>query len=208
MRLSIDETPLSTGQAVQLARGNHLVVLSGASYPAATPQLTWMAPGATGWQPIDERLIFAAPEGGNGLEATFYPTLDFQGSPNDTIVDPVIAHYYHVNPLARVNGSAQSWSVEWNGSIDLPTTGAYRFEADRLSRAGLWVDDTQVFDDTADGASQTQSGSAQLSAGRHQIRVRLQNRGEGGPRLYLYWTPPGGARELVPGRVLYPPPPR
>ena len=80
-------------------------------------------------------------------------------------------------------------------------------EGDRLSRAGLWVDDTQVFDDTADGASQTQSGSAQLSAGRHQIRVRLQNRGEGGPRLYLYWTPPGGGRELVPGRVLYPPPP-
>jgi hypothetical protein len=38
--------------------------------------------------------------------------------------------------------------------------------------------------------------------------VRLQNRGDGGPRLYLYWTPPNSPRALVPGRALYPPDPR
>jgi hypothetical protein len=63
-----------------------------------------------------------------------------------------------------------------------------------------------MFDDTVtDGPT---SGVAQLMAGRHEIRVRLQNRGDGGPRLYLFWIPPGGGREVLPGRVLYPPPPK
>jgi hypothetical protein len=70
----------------------------------------------------------------------------------------------------------------------------------------VWIDGQPIFDDTlVDGSS---SGLAQLTAGRHDIRVRLQNRGDGGPRLYLYWIPPGGGREVLPGRVLYPPPPR
>ena len=65
----------------------------------------------------------------------------------------------------------------------------------------------RIFDDTLDGPAASQSGVTQLTAGRHQIRVRLQDRNQGGRRLYLSWTPPGGARELVPGRVLYPPQP-
>jgi len=83
----------------------------------------------------------------------------------------------------------------------------YRFEADRVSRAGLWIDDRGIFDDTIDSRAASQSGVTQLTAGRHPIRVRLQVRDQAGPRLYLYWTPPGGAREIVPGRVLYPPVP-
>ena len=70
---------------------------------------------------------------------------------------------------------------------------------------GLEID--VVFDDTAEGTAERQSGSIDLTQGRHSIRVRMQNRGAGGPRLYLYWSPPGGTRELVPGRALYPPPP-
>jgi hypothetical protein len=101
------------------------------------------------------------------------------------------------------------WSApcSWRGSIDIPTSGVYRSEADRVNRAGLRIDDRGIFDDTADGRATSRSGLAQLAAGRHAIEVRLQDRDQGGPRLYLYWTPPGGAREIVPGRVLYPPAP-
>jgi hypothetical protein len=89
----------------------------------------------------------------------------------------------------------------------VPAAGAYQFEADRLSRAGLWIDGAPVFDDTTDAADAAAKGSRQLEAGRHAIRVRFQDRGDGGPRLYLYWTPPGGVRNLVPGEALFPPVP-
>jgi alpha-L-fucosidase len=204
--MTLDRTPVKTGETLELARGNHLLVLSGASN---TRQLEWQLPGASTYQKIDDRRLFAAPDGGNGLEATFYPTQTFEGSPVVRIIDPILAHYYHVTPFAFLNLSPAQWSAEWQGEIDVPTDGTYRFDAERLSRAGLWLDGASapVFDDTLDLPSASNSGTVQLSAGRHPIRVRFQQRGDGGPHLYLYWTPPGGARQLVPGSVLYPPAP-
>ena len=43
------------------------------------------------------------------------------------------------------------------------------------------------------------SGVADLTAGPHQVRVRFQERSDGGPHMYLFWTPPGGARQVIPG---------
>jgi hypothetical protein len=201
--LSVDAAQLRETDRVLLARGNHLLNVTGPA--GAPPEWTWWPPGATAWQAIDDRALFVAPEGGNGLEATFYPTPDWQGSPTETIIDPVLDHYYHVSPFARLNVSPPTWSVEWHGTLDVPTAGTYRFESERLSRAGLWIDGVAIFDDTV--ADSPTSGLAQLTTGRHEIRVRLQNRGDGGPRLYLFWIPPGGGREVLPGRLLYPPPP-
>ena len=72
--LTIDGLPVG-GQALELVPGNHLLVLSGAS----SPDLTWRPPDATAFEPIDPGLLFGAPQGGNGLQATFYPTQDFTG---------------------------------------------------------------------------------------------------------------------------------
>jgi hypothetical protein len=184
------------------------LAVTGSLFRGARLQVDWQPAGAADWLPVDARMLFVAPPGGNGLQATFYPTQDFNGSPTETIIDPILDHYYHINPLSRLNLGLPTWSAEWSGSLEVPTDGAYRFEAERLTRAGLWIDDQRVFDDTVDSPSAGSSAVAQLTAGRHQIRVRLQNRGDGGPRLYLFWIPPGGAREIVPGRVLYPPPAR
>jgi hypothetical protein len=206
--ITVDGIQAAPTDRLQLARGNHLLAVSGTLRTGARLQIEWLPAGAADWLPVDARMLFVAPSGGNGLEATFYPTPDFNGSPTETIIDPILDHYYHINPLSRLNLGPPTWSAEWSGSLEVPTDGAYRFEAERLSRAGVWIDDERVFDDTVDSPSAGGSGVTQLTAGRHQIRVRLQNRGDGGPRLYLFWIPPGGAREIVPGRSLYPPPPQ
>jgi hypothetical protein len=200
-QMTIDGSPVATEAPLELARGNHLVTLRGPS------NIEWRPPGAVGFEPIEDARWFAAPDGGNGLLATFYPTQDFQGSPTDSLIDPVLGHYYHLSPLARLNLSPPTWSAEWLGTLDVPSSGTYRFEADRLSRAGLWLDNQLVFDDTSEGAPEQRVGSIELAQGRHSIRVRMQQRGDGGPRLYLYWSPPGGTRELVPSSALYPPEP-
>src|SRR5262249_60213218 len=105
------------------------------------------------------------------------------------------------------DGGQSSWPGGWRARPRAPADGTYRFEADRVSRAGLWIDERPIFDETEDQRAELAAGTVELSAGEHSIRVRLQDRGQGGPRLYLYWTPPGGTREVVPGRVLYPPRP-
>jgi 4-amino-4-deoxy-L-arabinose transferase-like glycosyltransferase len=206
-QLAVDGLAVSDTERVELVSGNHLLSLSGTLSDGMRLDLAWQPPGATTWAPIDEHSLFIAPSGGSGLQATFYPSQDWQGSPTVSLIDPVLDHYYHTNPLSSVGLSPQVWSAEWNGTLEAPTDGSYRFDAERLSRAGLWIDDRVVFDDTPEGAAESLSGVVQLTAGRHQLRVRFQDRGDGGPRLYLFWTPPGGARETLSGRVLYPPAP-
>jgi hypothetical protein len=202
--VKIDGAPVRTDEPLQLVPGNHLLE---AQLPSGSTSLEWRPPGAANYQPINDARLFTAPAGGNGLLATFYPTRDFEGTPAVSVIDPLLAHFYHLSPFGRLNLSLSIWSAEWVGSIDVPRNGTYRFEADRLSRAGLWVDNKPIFDDTSEGAAEMQTGSVVLTAGRHPIRVRLQTLGEAGPRLYLYWTTPGGTRSLVPGQVLYPPSP-
>jgi hypothetical protein len=208
-RLGIDDLvlPDESGR-VELARGNHVIEVQGTLNSDGTLLVAWQPPEATEWRTVDRSALFVAPEGGHGLEATFYPTRTWEGSPRESLIDPILDHYYHLSPFRRLNFEPPAgWSVEWRGSIDVPTGGTYRFDVERISRAGLWIDERLVFDDTGDDSAEVLSGTLDLTAGRHQIRARLQNRSAGGPRLYLYWTPPGGRREVVPGRALYPPPP-
>jgi hypothetical protein len=207
--LTIDGARLTSGQRVGLARGNHVVVVDGTLAPGGTVQISWQTPGSDQWRTLDGSLLFVAPDGGNGLEATFYPTPDWSGARRDQLIDPIVDHYFHLSPFRRLNIDAPNgWSAEWQGFVEIPTSGVYAFDVERISRAGLWIDEAMVFDDTPATAPETTSGNLELSAGRHAIRVRLQNRKDSGPRLYLYWTPPGGEREIVPGQALYPPPPR
>ena len=207
-QLSLDgSAPFSTAR-FELTRGNHLLDARAVLPPGQQFELLWQPPGATALRVIDPRALFLPPEGGNGLAATLYPTQVWQGSPRDDLIDPFVAHYFHSNPFSRLNFDPHnSWSAEWQGFLNVPTTGTYRFEADRQSRAGMWLDERVIFDDTAEGAAETTTGTTELDAGEHRIRVRFQDRGDGGPRLYLYWTPPGGPRQVIPGRVLYPPRP-
>jgi DNA-binding beta-propeller fold protein YncE/4-amino-4-deoxy-L-arabinose transferase-like glycosyltransferase len=208
LQLSVDGSAPANQAQFDLWRGNHVLDVRGTLPPGQTLEVLWQPPNATELRVIDPRALLPPPEGGTGLAATLYPTQTWQGSPQVQLIDPLPAHYFHTNPFSRVNFDPHnSWSAEWVGLLDVAADGTYRFEADRQSRAGLWIDDRQVFDDTADGAPEMTAGTIELQPGEHYIRVRFQDRGQGGPHLYLYWTPPGGARQVVPGRVLRPPEP-
>jgi Dolichyl-phosphate-mannose-protein mannosyltransferase/PA14 domain len=204
--LDVDGAPLSTSGSVDLARGNHVFELRGTLAAGQPLRLAWRPPAVNDAQAIEPRVLYVPPEGGNGLAATFFPTLSWEGRPREQVIDPIVSHYFHVNPFSRLNVDPHgNWSVEWRGLLEVPAAGTYRFEAERISRAGLWIDERVVFDDTANDAPEQTSGVAELASGQHQIRVRLQDRAEGGPGIYLFWVPPGGARQVIPGRALFPP---
>jgi DNA-binding beta-propeller fold protein YncE len=195
------------GVRVRLARGTHPLQLSGTIRPgAAGAGLDWWPPGAADWQPITDRALFRLPPGGVGLRATLAPLPAVDGQPAQEFVDPVVAHYYHVSPFAGANLNPPRWSEEWVGALDAPTTGSYEFDLDHSEHAALWIDRQPVLSDLNAPTARLRA-SVDLSAGRHALRVRYEKTEDGGPWIYLYWTPPGGQRAVVPGSALYPPPP-
>lgn len=52
--------------------------------------------------------------------------------------------------------------------------------------------------------SQYAEGSIALQKGLHDIRVRFTDHSSH-THIFLFWTPPGGNREIVPTEVLFPP---
>jgi beta-glucosidase len=132
----------------------------------------------------------------SGLLGSYYPTPDWTGPPAFTQVDPQLAYYFHIIPLPR------PYSVRWTGQLFAPGTGTYAFEIFSVDGSKLILNGKTVVDNPEGRTSIT--GSASLSQGWHDVQVDFSDR-TSGTQIYLYWTPPGGERELVPPRYLSPP---
>ncbi|HET6316626.1 MAG TPA: glycosyltransferase family 39 protein, partial [Chloroflexota bacterium] len=129
-QLSVDGSALANPADVELARGNHSLEVRGQLPQGQQLELLWQPPGTSELRPIDARALFPPGEGGTGLAVTFFPTQNFDGEPRDRLIDPLVAHYFHTNPLRRFTFDPHnSWSAEWLGRLQVPTTGTYRFDA-------------------------------------------------------------------------------
>jgi hypothetical protein len=192
--LWIDEFPISS-EPIQLALGTHTLrwQITGGN---AAAELLWQPPSQTAPQPVPPQNLFVSPVTNSGLLGAYYPTPDWSGPPAFTQVDPQLAYYFHIIPLPR------PYSVRWTGRLFAPGTGTYEFEIFSVDDSRLILDQEIVVDNPGDRKSVT--GSALLSHGWHDIQVDFSDR-TSGTQIYLYWTPPGGERELVPPRYLSPP---
>ena len=84
-------------------------------------RLDWQPPGNSDLRTIDPRALYIPPAGGSGLAVTFFPTSTFDGTPQEQWIDPIVSHYFHVNPFSRVNFDPHgNWSAEWRGFLDVP----------------------------------------------------------------------------------------
>jgi hypothetical protein len=92
--------------------------------------------------------------------------------------------------------------VRWSGKLFAPASGAYELEIFSIDGSKLILDGRLVLDNPE--GRQSVKNSATLSRGWHDIVVDFQDR-TSGTQIYLYWTPPGGTRELIPARYLLPP---
>src|SRR5262249_38658203 len=70
------------------------------------------------------------------------------------------------------------------------------------SASQLFLDGKEII--TNDRADVLQEGAQQdLAAGWHDIRISFQCQ-DTYATTYLYWTPPGGSRSIIPSRFLWP----
>jgi hypothetical protein len=133
---------------------------------------------------------------GNGLLGRYYPDANWEGPEALARIDPVPNIYFHILPLPR------PYTVEWTGRILISEAGRYAFGLKSADESAFYVDDRQIVRGLERDVYA--EGSIELDAGSHDVRLRFADRTHH-TYVQLYWTPPGGGREIVPGEVLSPP---
>lgn len=115
-------------------------------------------------------------------------------------VDPVLN--FDWNTESAVAGMPPDWfSVRWVGNIQIQTAGFYTFRIAVNDAARLWVGTTMPIDNWSGDGYHSATGVATFAAGSYPIRVEMLER-TGSARITLYWTPPGGAEEIIPAVAL------
>ncbi len=113
-------------------------------------------------------------------------------------VDPFLLFDWTVSPVPGY------FSAVWTGRIHIPKGGRTNFWLNSNSYGRLEIDGRKVIEVPYDPPAQAPSeGSAELSAGWHEIKV-LYFEARNYSRLGLEWRIPGGEREIVPSTALSP----
>jgi hypothetical protein len=192
----VAQSPGGSAQAsLDLAKGAHSLSLR-CVVPSAggLVSLSWTPPGGRS-QPVPESAVRADPAI-NGLLATYFANDQWAGTPKYSQLVPLLAYQNWGEVAPRPS------TVDWHGWLRAPTGGVYSLTLETDDRASLELDGRLLLD--YNGASfQTLNAAASLAEGLHELRVRYYERRDFF-WLRLFWTPPDGARELVPSAVLSP----
>jgi hypothetical protein len=195
IRLVLDGEPVAEGRerievARTMHRGEHALRVEGRIDRPGRIRLSWDG------EPVPDEVFFAYPLGGHGLLGAFFTNDRWEGEPAQVELTPLLGFSYH----AELN-IGPPLSIRWRGYLDVPKTGEYRFHLEANEAAFLSVDGQEIL--TTPAPNRGIEAPLSLTAGPHPIEVRLQNRG-GFTHIYLSWTPPDGATEIIPPDRLSP----
>lgn len=159
--------------------------------------------GCGGPLPTEAELSSASAEvqAGHGLTADY-----FEGKAFDTHfttrVDGQVAFDW-VKGAPMTGMTVDNFSVKWTGYVKAAVTGSHVFTTTSDDGVRLTVDGKKLIDDWTTHAAKDDSGSVQLTAGQY-YPVQLEYfEGGGSAVAKLSWTPPGGAKALLPSSALY-----
>jgi len=192
------------GRGVLLARGTYSFVARSPRIGAEDEiEVVWEdVRGDRGGIPVDQFFVRSF---GHGLLGTYWQDASWEeepeGEPGYRRVDPEIYFYWHIPPFMPRG----PFRVEWIGEIDIERPGEYRFKVEAIDVGQLWIDGEQLLGEASYPGERVE-GMKELTAGRHQIRMRLASVGSY-PTMRLWWIPPEGEESVVPWSVFYPPPP-
>ena len=143
--------------------------------------------------------------GGTGLEGTYFNNSDLT-NPILTRTDPTINFNWGTGTPANTIG-AETFSIRWEGEIEVPRAGTYTFFTNSDDGVRLWVDNQLMVDNWTTHGPTEDIGMITLNANsRHQIKLEYFEN-TGGAVLQLRWTGPGIEKEIIPQGNLFPPNP-
>ncbi len=102
-----------------------------------------------------------------------------------------------------VQGGLVEWfGIKFVGKLVIETSGEYQFHVGSDDGSKLYIDDELIIDNDGTHGYIERSGNVTLSAGEHKIRVDYFQ----GPRfniaMRLFWTKPGGSKEIIPAESI------
>lgn len=212
--LEIDSWPVLKSEggvsgeiALSLLPGAHkLRLVVDLEHRAGRTELRWRAPSSSRLEPMAPGALSFPEAPGGGLVAEYFGSNGLQAQPEMSKLEPHVAYYYHVLPLAR------PFSIRWRGEIHVPTAGSYAFGGKAVDSLRVLIDGSQVYASSKPGewlgscgGGEGEEGAVQLSAGWHAIEVQYSARSNYS-QVYLCWRPPGADFALVPSSSLRPPP--
>jgi hypothetical protein len=131
-----------------------------------------------------------------GLRATYFNSKELGGDFRSRIDGKIDFAWGAGAPIDGIN--AERFSARWEGFLEARTAGNHVFHLLSNDGARLWVDGRLVVDEWHDQSDTEHSGTIVLEAGkRYPFRMEMYEQG-GTATARLFWTPPGGQREIVP----------
>ncbi|MCE6990865.1 alkaline phosphatase family protein [Dyadobacter sp. CY323] len=145
---------------------------------------------------------------GNGLSATFYQGNDLKKLPDFTKMkkgsswtSPEFGMKRdEINELLEKGN--ESFAVNFEGFIRIDQPGKYLFTTQSDDGSKLFVDGKEVVDNDGNHGVKEETGTIELTAGKHPIRVEYYNNG-GGFWLDAFYKGPGVAKQLIPADKLF-----
>jgi beta-glucosidase len=138
---------------------------------------------------------------GGGLQATYWSTGDFSGTPVLTRTEPTL------DETGAPAGVGPVWSARWTGQITPPETGLYRFSLLQAGLARVFIGGREVASGYREatqflvGPRYPLQAAVWLKAG-HAVPIRVEYSSRAqlfGAQLHLAWQPPSAS--LIPGAV-------
>jgi hypothetical protein len=92
--------------------------------------------------------------------------------------------------------------IRWTGVIKIEKDGKYKFYTESDDGSRVFIDGKQVVDNNGLHGMEEKDGEVELKAGNHEIKVEFFEN-EGGAGCKMSWEPAGGAKDIVPEKVLF-----
>jgi hypothetical protein len=179
---------------VVLAEGNHALHIK-ANGVEGHFELAWQPPGGEE-QVVPPWALYAPPVTPHGLLGRYYPNGEWQAPLAFARIDERLGVYYHIAPLPT------PYTVEWEGRMLIAESVRYVFAVQSIDESVLYIDGAEVA--ASRQRDEYDQAGLDLEAGYHHLRLRYAARTHH-MHVDLYWTPPGGTREILPPEMLFPP---
>jgi hypothetical protein len=145
---------------------------------------------------------------GNGVTATFYQGNDLRKLPDFTQLKKgktwtnaeFAMEREQINKLLEKGND--SFALQFEGFIQIDTDGKYQFYTQSDDGSKLFIDGKQIVDNDGNHGVQEKTGSVELKAGKHAIKVAYYNNG-GGFWLDTFYKGPGVTKQLIPADKLF-----
>ncbi|ANF31799.1 hypothetical protein A0130_09030 [Leifsonia xyli] len=194
-------------KSTRLYNGRHRQTDSYGPAPASCFSSGGVPEGACVVTPAHTRTAYD--EGLRGLSVQYFDNTSFAGRPKAYSLgvgpaDGTMSKDWGAGaPAAGV--PADNWSARMTGMVTFPTAGTYKLSVTADDSSQLWLNDILVMSDTIAGAAHASpDGLITVTAGQ-SVPIRVQYWDIASVASFgLYWTPPGGARQLIPGSALVP----